>query len=199
MESFFLSINGAKNILLDNLTMTTGSNDIFVQNFNTSCVIKNLNRVSQVYTISNFDNRDFVPTGTVQIELDNLTAEHYNPTKENVLSEINVGMFDENNAYPIECKFSNLGTVALNFKKAEVVDVTLNNFNAKWIERIQLYHNKITQVMIDKLFTDLIASGLGSSVTGTKTIILTQIEGGIAPSSAIQTQLRTLGYTININ
>ena len=199
MESFFLSINGAKNILLDNLTMTTGSKDIFVQNFNTSCVIKNLNRVSQVYTISNFDNRDFVPTGTVQIELDNLTAEHYNPTKENVLSEINVGMFDENNAYPIECKFSNLGTVALNFKKAEVVDVTLNNFNAKWIERIQLYHNKITQVMIDKLFTDLIASGLGSSVTGTKTITLTQIEGGIAPSSAIQTQLTTLGYTININ
>ena len=81
----------------------------------------------------------------------------------------------------------------------KVIDVTLINFNAKWIERIQLYHNKITQVMIDKLFTDLIASGLGSSVTGTKTIILTQIEGGIAPSSAIQTQLRTLGYTIKIN
>ena len=175
--------------------MTTGSNTIWAQDFNTSCVIKNLNRVTQVYTVSNFDNesiRDFVPTGTVQIELDNLTAEHYNPTKENVLSKINVGLFDNENAYPLECKFSNIGTIELNFDKAEVIDVTLTNFNAKWIERIQLHRNKITQVMIDKLFTDLIASGLGSSVTGTKTIILTQIEGGIAPSSAIQTQLTTL-------
>ena len=203
MELFYLRTSGAKNILLENITITTGDNTIWAEGFNTSCIVKNLNRVTQMYAIANFgDNalKNFTPSDVVQIELDNLTSENYNSSKENVLREINIGVFDDDNAYPVECKLSNLGTIAFFIAKCEPVNITLTNFNAKWLERLGLYQTKIDQVTIDKLFTDLIAAGLGSSVIGgTKIITLTQVEGGIRPSSAIQTQLTTLGYTININ
>ena len=201
LQTFHFGSTGAKNILLDNINATE-DNTILVEGFNTSCTIKNINNVVQVYTVANFNNeniRNFAPTGTVLIELDNLTSEVFNASKDSVLSEINLGVFDSNNAYAVECKLSNLGSIEINFNKCELVGFTLTNFDAKWMEKINFYQTKITQVMMDKVFTDLIAAGLGTSVTGTKTINLSQVEGGIAPSSAIQTQLTTLGYTIKIN